>query len=591
MKRWTSAGVVKALSAAALIGFASQAVAQNVTWDRLMNADKDVNNWLMYHQSFKGYHYSGLDQINANNVKNLRVAWIHTPPASNRQIQSMPIAVDGVLYYTSSSADVFAVDGASGAVVWHYKATLDMERAEGTFYNPYNRGVAVAYGKVYYGTVDGRMIALDQMTGKPVWDKEIVTTETNRLGFTGAPLVVKDKVIIGTFGGELSGCCGPILAVNAESGDVVWQFDTIGGDQRSRDSWGKDSWKVGGGGGWMTGQYDPKNNTVWWGTANPAPDYDWAGEAWMTEGPRPGLNLYSSSVVVLDADSGELRAYFQEMPHDAWDFDSAPGEFMLFEKGNTRYMLHPNKGGIIFVYNADVNTAGRDPAGVLPGSDVLKVENAYMVGETFNYIKGVDPKTGHLIGRRELPEGMHTNVCPAIDGAISWNSGAYNPGTGLLYKVVQEWCFDIEVVRGDRPADYSGQPYFGASWTVRHPQGREAYGHVTGRDPISGKIRWRVEFKYPPLASIMTTKGNLVFVPGADGMFYALDARNGRTLWTHNNGVGHNGGVISYMAKGKQYVAVVTGFGSHVAGNYAPLYGHPFTAMASDSGNLVGFSL
>jgi PQQ-dependent dehydrogenase (methanol/ethanol family) len=451
MKRWTYSGVAKALSAAAFIGFASQAMAADVTWDRLMNADKDPNNWLMYHQSFKGWHYSGLDQINASNVKSLKVAWLHSPAASKRGIQSFPLAVDGVLYYTSSTGQVWALDGSDGSVIWRYQAKIDTERAEGTFYNPYNRGLAIGYGKVYIGTVDGRMIALDAKTGKVVWDNMILSVEKGNKGFTGAPVIVKDKVIIGSNGGELSGCCGPIFAVNAQTGETAWQFDTIGGDERSRASWGNDSWKIGGGGGWMTGSYDAKTNTVWWGTANPAPDYDWAGENWKTTGPRPGDNLYSSSVVVLDADSGELKSYFQEMPHDAWDFDSAPGEFMTFEKGGKRYMLHPNKGGIIFVYNADQVGGGKQ----------LMVENAYMFGETYNYIKGVDPKSGQLIGRRELPEGKHTNVCPAIDGAISWNTGSYNPGTGLLYKIGQEWCFDIEVVKADKPADFSGQAYFG----------------------------------------------------------------------------------------------------------------------------------
>lgn len=567
---------------AAAVGFALQAGAADVSWDRLLNADKDPNNWLMYHGSFKGWHYSGLDQINKNNVKNMGIAWIHTPAASKRGVQSFPVVADGVLYYTSSSGQIYALDAASGTKVWAFKAKIDQERAEGTFYNPYNRGLAIGYGKVYTATVDGRLIALDAKTGEVVWDNMIMTVEKGNKGFTGAPVIVKDKVLIGSNGGELSGCCGPIFAVNAESGEVEWQFDTIGGDERSRNSWGNDSWKIGGGGGWMTGTYDPITNSVWWGTANPAPDYDWAGENWMTEGPRPGTNLYSSSVVVLDADTGTLKAYFSEMPHDAWDFDSAVGEFVQIDRGGKRYMLHPNKGGILFTYNADPDQAS---------DQVLKVENATLIGKTYNYIKGVDAKTGQLVGRRELPLGKHTNVCPAIDGAISWNTGAYSPATGLYYKVTQEFCFDIEVQKVDRPADYSGQAYFGASWTTRHPLDRQAFGTVQARDPISHKMRWEVEFKYPPLASLMATKGGLVFVPGADGTFYALDADTGAKLWQHNNGIGHHGGVISYTAKGKQYVAVVTGWGSHVSGNFCPLYGEPFCSMPTDAGQLLVFAV
>ena len=584
MQRWTFTAVAKTLSAAAFIGFASQAMSADVTWDRLLNADKDPNNWMMYHQSFNGWHHSGLDQINAGNVKDLKVAWQHTPGAAKRGIQSFPLAVDGVLYYTNTTGQVWAIDGATGAVIWRHQAKIDTERAEGTIYHPYNRGVAIAYGKVYTGTTDGRLIALDAKSGKVVWDKTIMGIEGGNKGFTGAPLVVKDKVLIGAAGGELSGCCGPIYAVNAHTGEVAWKFDAIGGDERSRASWGNDSWKTGGSGGWMTGSYDVKTNTVWWGTGNPAPDFDTVGKNWMTDGARPGLNLYSSSVVALDADSGKLKTYFQEIPHDKWDFDSASGEFMQFEKGGKRYLMHPNKGGIVFVYNADSGGGG--------GDNPLKVENAYMIGETYNYIKGVDPKTGQLIGRNEMGEGKHTNLCPAIDGAISPNSGAYNPDTGLYYKVTQEWCFDIEVVKSDRPADFSGQNYFGASWTATHPKDNKAYGTLQARDPLTGKMKWRVEFKYPPLASLLSTKGNLVFVPGADGMMRALDARTGKELWSHNNGLGHTGGVISYTAKGKQYVAVVTGWGSHTAGNYGSLFGgSPFTEMPTDVGQLIVFGL
>ena len=174
---------IKALATSLMLVGAASATA-DVTWNKLLNAQNDPNNWLMYHQSFDGYHHSGLDQINTANVKSLGVSWIHTPNATKRGIQSFPLAVDGILYYTSASGKVWALDGTNGKPIWSYQAKLDNERGEGTFYNPYNRGIAVAYGKVYMGTVDGRMIALDMKTGKPVWDKMVMTVEKGNKGFT-----------------------------------------------------------------------------------------------------------------------------------------------------------------------------------------------------------------------------------------------------------------------------------------------------------------------------------------------------------------------------------------------------------------------
>jgi PQQ-dependent dehydrogenase (methanol/ethanol family) len=513
-----------------------------------------------------------LDQINTNNVKDLKLLWMHTPGAGHRGIQSFPLAIDGRIYYTSTNNQIWALDGSDGTVLWTVKPKIDEDRAGGTVYNPYNRGLAAGYGKLFVGTLDGRLIALDMQTGRQIWDTQLLTTEKGNKGFTGAPLVVKDKVIIGATGGELSGCCGPIFGVDAATGKQVWQFDTIGGDQRSRASWGNDSWKIGGGGGWMTGTYDPATNTLFWGTANPAPDYD--------IDVRPGDNLYTSGVVALDADTGKLKSYFSENPHDSWDFDGAVGEFVMIDRDGKQVAVHPNKGGYVYVYN-------RDPSNV-----PLKIENVWHLGKTSNFVDGVDPETGKLIGRHDVKIGTNKDVCPAIDGAISWNAGSYNPETRLYYKVGQEFCQDMEAQRTTTPKEGSGQLYISATWSVHAPPGYDkAFGHVSGRDPVTGKVAWEVKYKYFPLASLLSTKGGLLFVPGADGWLDALDTKTGEKLWSHNDGLGHQGGVISYAVNGKQYIAVVSGWGSHVSGNFPPLYGEPFINMPTEGGNLLVFGL
>ena len=539
----------------------------------LLNADKDPNNWVMYHRTYNSYHYSPLDQINVGNVKDLKVAWIHNPGASpHGGIQSFPLAIDGRLYYSIANDQIWAVDGATGAPFWKFTPKLDEELAQATPYNPFNRGLAAGYGNVYIGTVDGRLIAVDMQSGKAVWDTKLIDVTKGAKGFTGAPLVVKDMVIVGSNGGELAGCCGPIFGVDARTGKKIWQFDTIGGDDRSRASWGNDSWKTGGGGGWMTGGYDASTNTVFWGTANPAPDYDNAM--------RPGDNLYTSGVIALDPDTGKLKSYFQEVPHDSWDFDGAVGEFVMIDRDGQHYAVHPNKGGYVYVYNRD------------PANTPLKIENVWHLGETSNFVTGVDPHTGQLLGRHDVTIGVNNNVCPAVDGAITWSSGSYSPDTGFYYKAGQEWCQNMEAQHLPKPKDYSGQMYMSATYTSIPPPGHDAaYGHINAVDPVTGKKAWEVIYKYPVIASLLSTKGGLLFVPGADGNLDALDAKTGEKLWSHNDGGGHNGGIISYAINGKQYIAVTTGWGSYVSQNLATLFGEPFKSMPMDSGVLIVYGL
>jgi alcohol dehydrogenase (cytochrome c) len=534
----------------------------------------DAKDWLSYHGSYKGWDYSPLNQINADNVKRLKVAFIEQVGHSTRGVQSMPLAKDGVLYFSASYSKVFAVKGDTGEVLWSYTPKLDDELVARQTHSPYNRGMAMSDGRLYIGTVDGRLIALDAKTGQPVWDTKLINSEKLTVGFTGAPLAVKDKVIIGAQGGEWPGR-GPIFGVDAKSGQKVWQFDTVAGTPEAEKTWANESWRTGGGGGWMPGSYDAETNAVWWGVANPAPLYDWSGADYKGSGARPGDNLYTSSVIALDPDTGTIKYYHSELPHDAWDFDSAVGEFVSIDRDGKKYYVHANKSGYVFVYDrADA-----------------KVENVYNLVKASNFVKNIDPKTGELEGRRDFTEGKQTGLCPAIMGGVSWNSGTYSPQTGLYYKVGNEWCMDLDISKTKPVTEPAAQLNIGATFTIKDPPGEKSHGHVDARDPVTGKVAWSVDYPEPPLASLLSTAGGLVFVPDARGWLHAHDAKTGKELWKANDGASHNGGIISYEANGKQYIAVVTGGPSLVGENYPEIFGGPYKYMDKDTGALVVYTL
>lgn len=562
------AGTALAIGAA----FVTPSAAQPIDTARI--AAGSPNDWLTYHGSYKDWDYSGLDQINTNNVQNLAVAWIHVPGRSTRGLQSMPLAADGALYYTGSYSRVFALDGATGQVIWSYFPDLDDALVARQTHSPYNRGVALGEGKVFVGTVDGHLIALDMKTGKPVWDTQLQDSKKLTVGFTGAPLYAKSTIVIGSQGGEWPGR-GPIYGVDAATGKVKWTFLTVGGTDDAMKTWGNDTWRTGGGGGWMPGTYDPDTNTVYWGTANPAPLYDWAGSDWMNTGARPGTNLYTTSVLGLDLDTGSLKFYHQELPHDSWDFDSAPGEFVMLDRNGKKFIVHPNKSGYVFVY---------DPQ--------LKLQNVYQLLQNSNFVKSIDPKTGELIGRRDFSEGKQSEpLCPAIDGGVSWNSGSYDPQTGLYYKIGNEWCIDLTVQKTTPVTQPVVQLNIGANFKLVPPPGGQIYGHLDARDPITGAKKWEIRYPEPPLSSILTTAGNLLFVPDSRGMLHAYNAQTGAELWNHSDGTGHQGGIMSYFAGGKQYIAVVAGFGGMVSDDYAPTFGEPYKSMPRDDGVLVVYAL
>jgi len=249
------------------------------------------------------------------------------------------------------------------------------------------------------------------------------------------------------------------------------------------------------------------------------------------------------------------------------------GEFLQIEKNGQKYIVHPNKGGYVYVFD-----------------ESLGFRNAWPIAKNINFIQGVD-KNGNPIGRHDMSEGKHTGLCPAIEGGMSWNSGTYNPKTGLYYKVGNEWCMDLEIVKTTPITEPMNQLNIGANLTRTNPPDGKAYGHVDARDPITGEEKWRVDFPEPPSASLLSTGGNLLFVPDARGILHAYDTRNGAELWSHNDGIGHNGGIISYSAKGKQYVTVAVGWGSLLGDQYPKLFGEPYTSIPTDQGYLVTYTL
>jgi len=252
------------------------------------------------------------------------------------------------------------------------------------------------------------------------------------------------------------------------------------------------------------------------------------------------------------------------------------GEFLSIDRGGQKLMVHPNKGGFIFVYDRANG----------------KVQNVWQLTKNINFVKGIDPKTGELIGRRDLSLGKaDTPLCPAIAGGISWNSGAYSPKTQLYYKISQEWCMDITVIRTTPILEPMAQLNIGADFKLVAPPDGPARGRLDARDPVTGAKKWEINYKEPPLASILATGGNLLFVPDSEGVVHAYNAETGQELWSHGNGMGHNAGIISYMAGGKQYIAVPAGWGSLVSDEFAALWGEPFKSMAKNTGALFVFAL
>jgi alcohol dehydrogenase (cytochrome c) len=538
--------------------------------------------WPSYHRTYDAQRYSPLNQINKKNVGKMQVAWVHQPGEITQGLQATPIAIDGIVYYSSSYNRTFAVDGRTGETIWRYIPKIK-DGVDQLPTAPPSRGVAVANGMVFIGTIDGRGIALDQKTGAVKWETQIVDTMACGCMFTSPPLAVKDKLIFGSTQGGIPARGGGIFGLDQKTGKQLWYFDPVkeGEEHWGMNDQGEDSSKYAGVGAWHVGSYDPELDLIYYGTSNPSPWFDWAPPEDGRNGhlrkngvgARPGDNLYSSSVLALRPDTGELVWYHQEHPHDDWDYDATLGEFVLVNAGGKKLMIHQAKSGFVFVYD---RTNG-------------KIENVWTINKYVTFVKTIDPKTGELIERNPPTIDKDNMFCPSMLGGRSWNAGSYNPETKVWFNSRQEMC-EIAKPRPEKPVmEPLPAWYAGADLTWVHPPGDKAHGAIDAWDPLTGKKKWSVPDKYPRVSTILSTKGGLVFSGDMPGNIYAYDADNGKELWKFNMGSGSRGGIISYMAGGEQYILVPSGMGSAVHAIVGSLY--PEIAAVPAGANLFAFKV
>lgn len=526
-----------------------------VTPERLLNAKAEPQNWLTYSGGYMSQRYSPLDSITPRNVKDLELKWVFQAN-SLEAFETSPLVVDGVMYLTEPPNTAVALDARTGRLFWRYQ--YDPAPAGRPCCGRVNRGLAMLGDRLFMATIDSKLIAIDAKTGTPLWQVQVGDPS---LGYsmTLAPLVVKDKVIIGVGGGEF-GIRGFLAAYDAATGKEDWRFYTIPAPgEPGFETWqdGGDAWKHGGGPIWVTGSYDPEADLTYWGVGNPGPDWSPAQ--------RPGDNLYTSSVIALDPDTGKLKWHFQFSPHDGHDYDATQVPVLVDLPTRTassgKLMLWGNRNGFFYVLD-------RVTGEFVRGKPFVKV----------NWASGLD-ESGRPIPT-PVPPGQPT--FPGNQGGTNWYSPSYSPRTQLFY--LQSWPGYSSVYQADtEPTPYQEGKTFAGGFPSGPVPGRtnlpgirrgqinnwtDAVGHgeLLAIDPLTGKNKWAFRTTDVSSSGILTTGGDVLFTGTRDGYFFALDAKTGALLWRVTvDGQGANG-PISYAVDGKQYVAAGSGHALFVFG-------------------------
>ena len=528
-----------------LLSLVLPVVRAQVSNDRLLRAAAEPHNWLMYSGTYASQRFSSLNQINAANVKNLEQKWIFQAE-SLEKFETTPLVVDGIMYITQAPSDALALDAKTGRVFWIYRyyPSPDARPCCGSV----NRGLAILDDTLFLSTLDAHLVALDAKTGRLMWNTKVANASAG-YAMTVAPLVVKDKVIVGVAGGEF-GIRGFIAAYDVRTGREAWRFNTIPGPgEPGHETWQADgdAWQHGGGAIWTTGSYDPALNLTYWGTGNPGPDWNPAQ--------RKGDNLYSDSVVALDPDTGKLKWYYQFSPNDPYDYDSTQVPVLVDAAWNgtqRKMMMWANRNGFFYVLD---RTSGQ----FLAGYPFVKV----------NWASGLDGK-----GRPSpTPQPENAPTYPGVQGATNWWSPSYSPRTGLFY--ISAWEDFASIFIKEEQKYEEGRRFVGGRPTSPIPgaQGvpslkrgpinvwteEAGHGAVVAIDPRTGEKKWRFLMTDTTDSGILTTATDLLFAGGREGYFHALDARSGALLWKVSLGGQVASGPMTYQVDGKQYVAVAAG--------------------------------
>lgn len=553
-----------ALAAAmAAASLTATATTPPVTDAMIENGAKSTGNVLSWGLSPNGQRFSPLAKINTKNVSQLVPAWSFSFGGEKQRGQeAQPLIYNGKMFVTASYSRIYAIDLKTGKKLWKYEQRLP----DGIMpcCDVVNRGAALYDNLVIFGTLDAQLVALDQDTGKVVW-KDKIDDYAAGYSYTAAPLIVKGMVLTGVSGGEF-GVVGRVEARDAKTGNLIWTRPTVEGHmgyKYDKDgnktengmtgtlnaSWPGETWKTGGASTWLGGTYDAQTGLVYFGTGNPGP---WNSHI------RKGDNLYSSSTLALDPETGKIVWHYQNTPNDGWDFDGV-NEFVTFDMNGKRVGGKADRNGFFYVNDAKTG----------------KLLNAFPFVKV-NWAKGIDLKTGRPIysdehrpgdpaaATGEDKKGKSVFAAPGFLGGKNQMPMAYSPQTGLFYVPSNEWGMDI----WNEPISYKkGAAYLGAGFTIK-PLNEDYIGALRAVNPKTGKIEWEIKNNAPLWGGVMTTGGGLVFWGTPEGYLKAADAKTGKELWQFQTGSGIVAPPVTWEDNGEQFVAVVSGWGGAV-----PLWG------------------